>query len=52
MTYDKSTRCVQRLMAELGDLLDADQFNRLESIVQSYGVPYPALGDDPRKDPL
>lgn len=42
------TLCLQALMAELADLLDSDQFNRIESMVLRAGVPYPPLGIDPR----
>ena len=42
------TRCLQAVMADLVDLLDADQFNNIEARVLSAGVPYPPLGTDPR----
>ena len=41
-------RCLQAVMADLADLLDADQFNNIEARVLAAGVPYPPLRTDPR----
>lgn len=45
------TQCLQAIMADLADLLDADQFNNIEARVLAAGVPYPPLGTDPRRAP-
>ncbi len=45
---DRLTLCLQAIMADLADLLDADQFNNIEARVMATGVPYPPLGTDPR----
>ncbi len=45
---ERLTLCLQAVMADLADLLDADQFNNIEARVLAAGVPYPPLGTDPR----
>ena len=44
---ERLTLCLQAIMADLADLLDADQFNNIEARVMAAGVPYPPLGTDP-----
>jgi len=39
---------IWQMMYRLADMLDSDDFNNIEAIVQSAGVPFPPLGYDGR----